>query len=112
MFRVFNVKKSNGKDCLIIDRSTLNTQIPKSIFKMEDHEYFKNLIRPGVFMASIDLSNRLSSTFDLSSTFFSIPLNKDSKKVCSFEFKGILINMILTFSLLVLPLPLEYLPKL
>ena len=78
MFRVFNVKKSNGKDCLIIDRSTLNTQIPKSIFKMEDHEYFRNLIRPGDFMAPVDLSNAL----------FSMPLHIDSTNFCQFDSKG------------------------
>ena len=45
---------------------------------MKDHEYLKNLIHPGYFMASIDLSNG----------FFSIPLHKDSKKCCSFELRG------------------------
>ena len=75
--RVFTVKKSNGKDRLIIDLSPLNSQIPKIHFRMEDHEYLKNLIRPGYFMASIDLSN----------AFFSMPLHEDSKHFCSFELK-------------------------
>ena len=44
---------------------------------MEDHEYLKVLIRADDFMASFVLSNAL----------FSIPLHKDSKKFCSFEFK-------------------------
>ena len=70
IYRVLlNVKKSNGKDCLIINLSLLNSQISNSIFRMEDHKYLKNLICTGEFMVPIDLSNAL----------FSIPLHKESK---------------------------------
>ena len=55
IYKVFTVKKSNGKDRLIIDLSPLDLKIPKIYFRMEDHEYLKNLIRSGDFMASIDL---------------------------------------------------------
>ena len=52
--------------------------IPKFIFKIEDHEYLKNLLRPVEFMAPIDSSNAL----------FSISLHKDSKNFCLFDYKG------------------------
>ena len=85
---MFTVKKSDGKDFLIIDLSFLNSQIPKSNFRMEDHEYLKNLIRLDDFMAPIDLSN----------TPFSIPLHKDSKIYAHLNSK--VTNVIFSSSLL------------
>ena len=51
--------------------------IPKIHFRMEDHEYLINFIRPDNFMPFIDLSN----------ASFSFPLHKDIKKYCSSKSK-------------------------
>ena len=59
--RIFTVKKSNGQDRLILDLSSLNTQINKVSFKMETQEHIRELICPNDFMASIDLSEAFHS---------------------------------------------------
>lgn len=76
--RVFTVKKSNGKDRMIIDLSELNKIVNKVHFKMEGLETIKGLLQPDDYMMSIDLSN----------AFFSIPLHNSSKPLTAFEFDG------------------------
>lgn len=93
--RVFLVKKSNGKDRLIIDLSLLNHQIIKISFKMETHDQIRNLIEPLDFMASIDLSD----------AFFSIPIHKDYKKFLGFKFNNV------TYQFNVLPFGLTSSPR-
>ena len=61
---------------------------------MEDHEYLKNLIRPGDFMTPIDLLNAL----------FSILLHKDNKNFCLFDSKDNKYNFnFLSFGLTLYP---------
>ena len=71
-------QEDDNLSCLeneIINEANSSTDL-KIHLRIEDHEYLKNLICPGDFTATIDLSN----------VFFSIPLHKDGKKFCSFEF--------------------------
>lgn len=74
--RVFTVKKSNGKNRMIIDLSDLNNCVSKVSFRMEGIDTIKSLIEHGDFVASIDLSD----------AFFTIPLHSDSKKFTTFQF--------------------------
>ena len=71
--RVFTVKKSNGKDRMIIDLSNLNKQISKVSFKMESHSKLIELIDDNDFMASIDLAD----------AFFHISLHPSHRKLRS-----------------------------
>ena len=76
--RVFTVKKSNGKDRMIIDLSNLNKQISKVSFKMESHSKLIELIENNDFMASIDLAD----------AFFHISLHPSHRKFVAFEWEG------------------------
>ena len=54
VLRVFNMKRANGKNRLIIDLSYLNTFVNKVSFRMEGVEELKKLILEGDYMISID----------------------------------------------------------
>lgn len=75
--RIFTVKKSNGEDRMILDLSLINLLINKVSFKMETLAHVKDLISPSDYLASIDLSD----------AYFSICMNKDSKKYLRFQIK-------------------------
>ena len=78
VYRIFTVKKKNGKDRLIIDLSPLNNLIKKIHFRMEDFEFIKSLLNVNDYLASIDLSD----------AFFSIPLHQSSKKYVCFQLEN------------------------
>ena len=61
---------------MILDLSEINKQITKVSFKMETIENIVDIIEPGDFMASIDLSD----------AFFSVPVHESCKKYLCFEF--------------------------
>ena len=78
VYRIFSVKKANGKDRIVIDLSPLNRQILKTKFSMEDHKFIRNFISQYDYLCSLDLAD----------AFFSIPINEDSKKFLTFEIEG------------------------
>ena len=74
--RVFIVKKSNGKNRMILDLSKINEQIIKVSFRMETIEDIMSILEYNDYMASIDLSD----------AFFSVPIHESFKKFLCFEF--------------------------
>ena len=76
--RVFTVKKANGNNRMIIDLSLINKQIMDVHFKMDTHDTIKDILSPGDYMASIDLTD----------AFFSVPIHVDSKKYLCFELES------------------------
>ena len=79
VYRIFTVKKANGKDRMVIDLSPLNKQILKVKFRMEDDNFIRSMLSPNDLMVSIDLAD----------AFFSIPISKYSKKFINFEVEGV-----------------------
>lgn len=74
--RIFNVKKKNGKNRMILDLSIINTQINKISFKMEDSNNIRSLLGDHDYMASIDLTD----------AYHSISLHTDSRDFVCFNF--------------------------
>ena len=76
--RVFTVPKNSGGFRMIIDLKDLNQFVNKAHFRMEDKSVIKDILNPNDFMASIDLKD----------AFLTVPLHKESRKWCTFEFSG------------------------
>ena len=71
---VFTRDKKDGTKRMILNLKRFNTHIQYKHFKMESIQNVINVIRPGDYMASIDLKD----------AFFSVPIYKPHKKYLKF----------------------------
>lgn len=75
---IFSRPKPNGSIRVIVDLTELNNHLVKEHFKMDHIEVAVNMITPGSFMASIDLTD----------AYYSVPLHPAHKKFICFIWKG------------------------
>ena len=71
---VFNRNKKNGGKCMILNLKQFNTHITHRHFKMESIEKVIDIVRPNVYMTSIDLKD----------AFYSIPIHPEHQKYLKF----------------------------
>lgn len=77
---IFLRPKKNGAFRMILNLKDRNPFIEYQHFKMDSLDTCLRLMTPGVFMASLDLSD----------AYYSVPVHKDSRKYLKFEIDGIL----------------------
>ena len=75
---IFLRPKKNGQFRMILNLKDLNPFIEYHHFKMESLDTCLQLMTPGVYMASLDLSD----------AYYSVPVHKSSRKFLKFQFKG------------------------
>ncbi len=75
---IFIREKKDGKFRVILNLSNLNPSIEYHKFKLETLESIVNLIRPGCFMASIDLKD----------AYYSVPVAMEDRPFLRFRWKG------------------------
>ena len=76
---VFTRPKKDGTRRMILNLSELNEYVVYQHFKMESLQDVINIIKPSVWMASVDLKD----------AFYSIPVHKDHQKYFKFCWKNI-----------------------
>ena len=74
---IFTVDKANNKHRLILNLKSLNRYVKYHHFKMQTFESALTLIKPGIFMSKLDISN----------AYYSIPIAPEHQKYLSFRFK-------------------------
>ena len=74
---IFTVDKANGKHRLILNLKSLNKYVKYHHFKMQTFESALTLIKPGIYMSKLDISN----------AYYSIPIAPEHQKYLSFRFK-------------------------
>lgn len=74
----FMIRKANGKWRKILDAKKLNKEISNLHFKMHDSNEVKEMIRPGDWGTSLDLS----------SAFHHLIVQTESQPYLAFEFQG------------------------
>ena len=77
IYGVFARDKKDITKHLILNLKSLNQSVKYKHFKMESIQNLLNVVKPGVFMASIDLKN----------PFFSVPIYEDHQKLLMFSVK-------------------------
>ena len=75
---IFVRPKKSGKFRTILNLKKLNTFCDKIHFKMESIRSVTNMVKKGVYMASVDLQD----------AFYSVPVHPDSKKYLKFVWKS------------------------
>ena len=75
---IFLRPKKDGTFRPVINLKELNSFIPYEKFKMETLKDVKNILKENDFMVKIDLKD----------AYFSVPINKESRKYVRFEWKG------------------------
>ena len=73
---IFTRDKKDGNKRMILNLNKFNKFVNYKLFKMESINNVINLIKPDVYMASIDLKD----------TFFSVPIHYDDQKYLKFIF--------------------------
>ena len=74
---IFTTKKSDGSPWLILNLKKLNCYIRYVHFKMESLGDVLNIIKPGVWMASVDLQD----------AYYTIPVHPDHQKYLTFSWQ-------------------------
>ena len=74
---LFLVRKKDGDYCPVINLKMLNQFIPFLHFKMEGLSQLKRIIQEGDWMCKLDLKD----------AFFSVPLDRNSRKFVRFQWK-------------------------
>jgi len=74
----FVTEKSDGGYRFILNLKRLNKEVDKIKFKMQTLKSIICLVRPGAYMAKLDIKD----------AYYSIPIHKDSRKLSKFYFKG------------------------
>ena len=77
---IFLRPKSDGTFRMIINLKEFNTTVEHHHFKMDTLNTVTKMIKPGCYMASIDLKD----------AYYTVPIHKDHQKFLKFEFKGCL----------------------
>ena len=75
---IFTRPKKDGSRGMILNLSVLNEFVVYQHFKMESLHDVQNIIKPNVWMASVDLKD----------AFYSIPVHVDHQKYFKFFWKG------------------------
>ncbi|KAI8480797.1 hypothetical protein Bbelb_414820 [Branchiostoma belcheri] len=75
---LFTVPKKTGGLRPVINLKPLNKFLHKQRFKMESLRLIKHLVRPGDYMAKLDLTD----------AYFTIPVHKDDRKYLTFHWRG------------------------
>ncbi len=76
---IFTRTKKDGKRRMILNLKKLNTFVAYKHFKMEHFQNVLEIIKPGVWMASVDLKD----------AFYSIPIHESHQKYLKFNWGGI-----------------------
>ena len=74
LFNVFTRNKKDGGKRMILNLKQFNTQITYRHFKMESIKQVIDIVRPNVYMASIDMKD----------AFYSIPIHPEQQKYLKF----------------------------
>ena len=77
---IFTRKKKDGSLRMIFNLKKLNDHVYYNHFKMESLDNVLNIIKPGVWMASVDLND----------AFYTIPVHKDHRKYLKFVWQNTL----------------------
>ena len=77
---IFTTEKKDGSTRLILNLKQFNHYIQYKHFKMENLQDVLDLMKPGVWMASIDLCD----------AYYTIPVNSDHQKYLTFSWRGTL----------------------
>lgn len=77
---IFLVPKADGSQRFILNLKRLNTFTKVDHFKMEDRTLALKLLRPGCFMATVDLLD----------AYFMVPIAKSCRKFLRFSFQNVL----------------------
>ena len=75
---IFLREKKDGSNRFILNLKSLNQHVKYLHFKMESLYHVLNVIKPNVWMASVDLKD----------AFYSIPVNKTNQKYFKFHWEG------------------------
>ena len=75
---MFLVTKKSGGKRPVLNLKPLNKSVPNQTFKMEGIHLLKNFLKPNFFLTKLDLSD----------AYYSIPIDKHSRRYLQFIFEG------------------------
>ena len=81
---IFLRPKSDGSFQMILNLKEFNKSVEHHHFKKDTLETVTKMIKPGCYMASVDLKD----------AHYTVPMQKDHQKILKFEFKGAFINIL------------------
>ena len=81
---IFTRPKKDGSFRMILNLKSFNTNVAHYHFKMDNIWSAIRLMKPGCYMASVDLKD----------AYYSVPIFKDHQKFLKFKWKGILYQFV------------------